>query len=218
MRKIIKSGFKEQFGLIERGGLNITILRGMIDFANESERINRKDLVLEDNATNYIFVDWNTREIASNQTGFPGRSKPLYEIQTENGSVKSVIDKRAVARISAHSVFETHNEYLLEVSSDVDVDWAEVDLSGLAPYGATGVFIHIEVKDSGTPGEDVYVAFRKSGDSELSRWVRISPQASGVWNLVAVPVGLLDYKFEYMMSVGSQMDLRVSLLGWMFGK
>ncbi len=61
-------------------------------------------LVLPDNATSFIFYDWDAAEVSSNTTGFPARSFPIAEVIAENAQFTGTFqsrDRRTIAIVSA---------------------------------------------------------------------------------------------------------------------
>jgi len=222
----IKQGDKTtgtQFPIIKSDGLHIRIKGGNVSRANVSIAVLKVDITLIASAVNYVFIDWVDNAIKANTTGFPQVCTELYEITTSTDKILSIVDRRSLLRMSAHSDFQTSDSWLVEVTFDTDKDWTDLDLSNLVsiPSGATGVWLEVHVKESGViPSTTaVHLLLRRPGDTSQSQWKAILPQVSDRWFTRMVPVKLGDdgKTIQYKVNVETQIQIKLALNGWIFG-
>lgn len=213
------------FAIRKKDGLQIKIAGAHIDMANKPVNIPRAIITLDDEAVNFVFVDYDTLAIVSDSSigDFPIKSKPLYEITTASGEIVSVKDVRAVVRMAAHSSCETHDQWLKEVTVNADVPWTDFDISNVIdiPPTVCGIRMKVHVKESGAvpAGESVYVLLRTPGDTAQSQWESVPAQISGRWAIRTVPVKLGgDGKtIQYKIDVDTEIQLKIGLAGWIYG-
>lgn len=207
------------FPIIYRDGLDITLLGANLDVKNANVAVPSATLSLDASTTNYVYIDWTTKTLAANSTGFPDKSKPLYEITTDATDVTAISDKRAVIRVSSHSEFKTKTTPLFSGAQNSDTGWQTADLSSDAPAGATGVHLGVGVSDSGTPGLTTKLTLRKPGETANSQEIPIYPQVSGLWVVLVAPIGLNAAKeFDYRIQPSGTLSYYVTLLGWIYGE
>jgi len=208
-----------QFSIATINVLDITLVGTNVNHQNISVAVPSATLSLTDDDENYIYVDWSTETLTKSTTGFPSYSLPLYKITTASGSITEIQDLRAVLRQSAHSEFYTLADYFLNQDYNVNQDWQELDLSSLIPVGTTTIWVRALVRDSGTPGDEVYFGMRKpGGGTEWSRMVKCLPVTSGIYAHYFWPVGVdADRKLEIMVKVSGTFTAKLALLGVAYG-
>lgn len=212
---------KMLFPLVGIEDLDVMLYGGNINKSDAWIEVGKKTVTLSTNKTNYVYVDWDTNEIAVNDTGFPKNCVPLYMFVTDAVEIIQVTDCRSLLRESAHSEFVTLDDWLKEISPSSDIDWSDFNLSAVVaiPKGATGIWLEVHVKETGTVSDATYIFMRKPGEAAVSQWKAIMPQASGHWFTRMVPVALgADGKtIQFKVNVDTQMEIKVALAGWIFG-
>jgi len=208
---------KAVFSLERINGLVVSIMGGNMDVKNVPTAVPGAKLTLTPSATNYVYVDWGSELLKATITAPQDKDKPLWEFDTDLTSVTAKRDKRSALRHSAHTEFKTRDAYLLSQVFNVNQDWTDLDLSGPAPRGATGVMLGINVMDSGTPGSSVYFRTRKPGETDLTRAITIYPQVSGLYVFGFAPMAMVSKKIQYKASISGAMTVKVALMGWIFG-
>lgn len=207
------------FPIVYRDGLDITILGANLDVKNADISVPSDTLTLDASTTNYVYIDWTTKTLAANSSGYPDKAKPLYEITTDATDVTAIADKRAVIRVSPHSEFKTKTTPLFSGAANSDTGWQTADISSDAPEGATGVHLAIGVQDSGTPGLGVKLSLRKPGETATAQNIIMYPQISGLWIALTCPLGINAAKqFEYRIQPSGTLTYFVALLGWIYGE
>lgn len=84
----------KDFGVVDAGGLNITVTAGRIRSGNTVTDKNNQAIALTDNATN--FVEITTVGVASaNTSAFTSGSIPIAQVVTASADISSIADKRA---------------------------------------------------------------------------------------------------------------------------
>ena len=225
MGKFGRKGNTQQtaFSLLKQDGLGVKIQGAILDVQNNPVIIPPAVLSLDPSSTNYIFVVVGGSTIEFNTTGCPSHGKPLWEITTDDTGVLEVTDKRAVARLSAHSGCATSPTWLQQQTFNGSVSWTDFDISGSVdiPAGATGIRMEVHVKEIGTvPAADqVFVMFRRPGETELSQAKLVMPQVSGRWftRTVEVKFGDDGKTIQFSVNVDTQMLVKVGLAGWVYG-
>lgn len=211
------------FSIYRRDGLKVFIGSAWVEFNNITALVESKELTLPaSEAEIFIFVNPDTKEIEFNITGWPAECKQLYKMATDAGAIISEEDFRTSARHSQHTCYKTHTEYLVSENTNIDIDWGLIDLdsvSGLTlPADIKGVLAYVGITDSGSPGAGVFASFRKPGASVIQEGIRLYPQISGIWTSAAVPIGInSDHEFERKIKVSGTFQLRMTLLGLIWG-
>ena len=207
------------FELVQLGGFIVKILGCRLDCANQPVSIAGVKLTLTPSVTNYIFVNWITKVIQANTTGFPERCKQLYEVLTDAIGIAAITDKRSVARVSAHTVYVTKSSFLASGSFNSDTGWVSYDLSSEALVGATGLVVGLFAADSGSPdGVNHWLGVRKPGETAVSQQFRIYPQSAGEYVSASFPIRMSDdKKIEYRVKPNGTITAYLALMGWSFG-
>lgn len=212
------------FEIISSSGLNIFIRGAWIELDNITVNIPSEKLSLPaSEAEVFVFMNPNTKRIEQNTTGWPDAVPRLYKFSTGADAISSQEDCRPSCRFSQHSNFKTFDDYLVSEDTDIDIDWGLIDLEAVpdlvVPKNATVLKAYIGINDSGSPEAGVYASFRKPGDIEITREIRLYPQVSRVWFSVAAPIGLdANHRFERKIRVSENFQLRMTLLGWEYGR
>lgn len=205
------------FPIVAKTGLDITILGGNVNKQAEVLTIASRTLTLTPNADNYVCVCWDHDRLEVATTGFPLCGVPLWKLTTDATKVIATVDARSVLREAAHSSPSTSGSYVLDTTFNSDSGWLDLDLSSLAPVGASGVLLVTEVAESGTPGGGVYFAVRKLGDTDVSRQFPARPQVSGLPVTAYFPVGMSSGVVQYRAVPDTLLTVTVALAGWMYG-
>ena len=145
---------------------------GPVDFSNKPVDVDTKKITLVANTTSCVFIDWATKEIMVNTTGFVHNCYRLYEIITDGTGIVSVVSKRAIPRVSAHSKPASLATWLKEKTFNANQVWSDFDLSTVVtiPTNATGIKMLVYVKENGSiVGDGSFAAFRKPDDTAQFR-------------------------------------------------
>jgi len=207
-----------KFKIFSTDGLVVMLKGGELNRQNVPVEIPSVQLTLDANETNYVFVDWTTEAIQSNVTGFPVNSFQLYEMVTDGSGVTDTVDRRAMARVSAHSEFFTLGDYIKNDDYNVNQGWTDFDLSAQVPVGTKMVWLRVLVRDSGVPGSDIYFGLAKPGETAWSRMTKSRPVLSGEWQEYFWPIGLdADRKFSWTCLVSGTFTVKLAILGLAYG-
>lgn len=209
---------KDQFAIVSKVGLVVKLLGGRMMINNVSTWVEPATFTLVNNATNYIYVNMQG-VLVSSTSPTPLNGFDLWKVVTSGGAIVGGIDdQRAMPRISEHTKFQTDANWLATGSFNADTGWTNLDLSSVAPAGATGVVIGIAVADSGTPGSSVWTGVRKPGETEISRQGRVYPQVTGLYVCGTLVVGMdANRRIQYRVLPSGTSTAYLRLMGWIFG-
>lgn len=203
----------------DESGLDIKINSGSLDVQNETVIIASTILTLIASQSNYIYVDHADNIIKANTTGFLDKCCPLWIMITNVDSITRKTDKRTKIRMSAHSEYKTQATWLLDVNYNDDSGWVELDLSSVAPSGATMIKVDMSANDSGAPTDANWFGIRKPGETAVPQYSMITPIASGRTSVRYAEMGLDSNKtIEYRVKPDGNMAVKLKLVGWGYGQ
>ncbi len=88
-------------------------------------------VLLPDNATSYIYYDWDAAEVTSNTVGFPARSFPIAEVTALNAQFTGTFasrDRRTIAIVSSLGGGSTgtfaENSHVVDSGNGVTMDYS----------------------------------------------------------------------------------------------
>jgi len=216
------------FRAYEGLGIGVKVFGGMLDIENESVEIPGEVITIMPQmvtTSSCIYIDWNTRRITFQESGdWPALCKQLYILQVGNNRINSIVDKRAIPRVAAHTTYQTQDDLLFADVFNQYVDWTDLDLTDVVPKGATGVLLGIICSDSGQISQSTEALLKKPGDdtTKEARAVAVCPQVSGLFLYSTAPVGLGQVGqggigIQYSVWPSGSFVLALQLLGWIFG-
>jgi len=146
------------FIILEESGLTIKILGGLANFKNDTLVIPPVTIQLVANSTNYIYINWSTGSIESNESGFIQDGIDLWSISTDTTKVVAINDYRSVLRVTVHTdhiTMQTENKNH-NANNWLSIGRAMVDFSRYRPNTKVHLLCMAKKEGGGTGVIRVY--------------------------------------------------------------